>query len=84
MAQRELKKIFKIFKSNRFSIALECNLTVTNLLNVTFKIKSATYYSYRKPSNKLLHINKHFSHPSSIINQIPSVFTNGISEIKIF
>ena len=78
-----IKKISKTFKSNVLSITLECNLTVTNFLNVTFEIKSAIYYSDRKPSHKLLHINKYSSHPPSIINQIPSMFTNQISEIKI-
>ena len=74
------KKLFKIFKSNRLSITVECNLIVTDFLDVTFDLKSATYCPYRKPNNELLYINKHSKHPTSIINQIPSMNSNRISE----
>ena len=73
-------KVFKIFKSNGLRITVECNLIVKVFLDVTFDLKSATYYPYRKPNNELLYINKHSSHPRSIIHQIPSVISNGISE----
>ena len=49
-------------------------------LDVTFSLKSSTYYLYRKPNNELLHINEHCNHPPSIINQIPSMINNRISE----
>ena len=70
------KKLFKIFKSNGLSITVECNLIVTDFLDVTFDLKSATYYTYRKPNNELLYIYKHSNHPPSIINQIPSMISN--------
>ena len=74
------KKLFEICKSNGLSITVECNVIVTDLLDVPFDIKSATYCPYRKPSNELLYINKHSNHPPSIINQIPSMINNQISE----
>ena len=74
------KKLFKIFESNVLSITVECSLIVTDFLDVTFDLKSATYYPYRKPKNELLFINKHSNHPLSIINQIPSMVSNRISE----
>ena len=74
------KKLFKIFKSNGIYITVESNLTVTDFLDVTFDLKSATYYPYRKPNNELLHINIHSNHPPSIINQIPSIISNRIPE----
>ena len=74
------KKLFEICKSNGLSITVECNVIVTDLLDVTFDIKSATYCPYRKPNNELLYINKHSNHPPSIINQIPSMINNQISE----
>ena len=74
------KKLFKIFKCNGLSITVECNLIVTDFLDVTFDLKSATYYPYRKPNNELLYINKHSNHPPSIINQIPSMISNQISQ----
>ena len=74
------EKLFKIFKSNRMSITVECNLIVTDFLDVTFDLKSATYYPYRKPNNEILYINKHSNYPPSIINQILSMISNRISE----
>ena len=74
------KKLFKFFKSNGLSIAVECIVIVTDLLDVTFDLKYATYYPYRKPNNELLYISKHSNHPSSIINQISSMIRNWISE----
>ena len=73
------KKLFKIFKSNGLSITVECNLIVTDFLDVTFDLKSATYYPYRKPNN-VLYIKKHSNHPPSIINEIPSIISNRISQ----
>ena len=35
------KKLFKIFKCNRQSITVECNLIVTDFLDVSFDLKSA-------------------------------------------
>ena len=48
------KKLFKVFKSNGLSITVECNLIVTDFLDVTFDLKSATYYLYRKPISQFL------------------------------
>ena len=47
------KKLFKIL-SNGLSMAVECNLIVTDFLDVTFVLNSATYYLYRKPDDELL------------------------------
>ena len=49
-------------------------------MDETFDLKSAAYYPYRKSNNELLYINKHSKHSPSIINQIPSVISNRISE----
>ena len=49
-------------------------------MDVTFDLKPTTYYEYRKLNNELLYINKHSNHPPSIINQIPSMISNRISE----
>ena len=79
-SERVKKNLFKIFKYNGLSITVECSLIVTDFLDVTFDLKSATYYPYRKPNNELLYINKHSNHPPSIINQIPSMISNQISQ----
>ena len=38
------KKLFKIFKSNGLRTTVECNLIVTDFLDVTFDLKPGTYY----------------------------------------
>ena len=43
-------------------------IIVSGILDVTFDLKSATYYPYRKPNSELLYMNKHFHHPPSIFN----------------
>ena len=74
------KKIITTFKSNGLSITGEYNLIVTDFLDVTFDLKTATYYLYRKQNSELLYTNKHSNHPPSIINQIPSMISNRISQ----
>ena len=48
----------KILKENGLKITVECNLTITDFLDVTFNLKSGIYYSYRKQNNKILYIQK--------------------------
>ena len=77
------KKLFNIFKSNGLSITVECNLIRTDFLDVTFYLKSATYYPYRKQNNKLLHKNKHSNHPLIIFNQILVIKATSINQLLI-
>ena len=42
------KKLFKIFKNNGLNVAVELNFIVIDSLDVTFDLKSASYYPYRK------------------------------------
>ena len=79
-SERIRKKIIKVFKSNGLNITVECNLIVTDCLDVTFDLKSDTYYPYRKPNNELMYKKKHSNHPPSIIKQIPSMISKRISE----
>ena len=52
------QKMCKILKENGLKITVECNLTITDFLDVTFNLKSGIYYSYRKQNNKILYIQK--------------------------
>ena len=76
------KKMCKIFKENHLNITVECNLTITDFLDVTFDLKSGTYYPYRKENNEILYIHKQSNHPPSIIKQIPSMISKRISDIS--
>ena len=42
-----MEKLFKIFKSNELSLTVECNLIVTDSLDVTFDLKSATNLQHK-------------------------------------
>ena len=61
----------KIIKQNALNITVECNLAIIDFLDITFDLKSGTYYSYRKHNNEILHIHKQPNHPPSITKQIP-------------
>ena len=72
----------KILKENHLNIIVECNLAITDFLNVTFDLKSGTYYPYRKQNNEILYIHKQSNHPPSIIKQIPSMISKRVSDIS--
>ena len=61
------EKICKIFTENGLNITVECNLVITDFLDVTFDLKSGTYYPYRKKNNKILYIHKQSNHQPSIM-----------------
>ena len=44
-------------------------------MDVTFGLKSGSYYPYRKQNNEILNIHKQSNHPPSIIKQILSVIS---------
>ena len=60
----------------------ECNLQITDFLDVTFDLRTDKYYPYRKDNNQLLYINKQSNHPPTIIKQIPSMVSGRISDIS--
>ena len=45
----------KIFKENGLSTTVACNLTITDFLDVTFDLKSGTYYPYRKQQRDIIY-----------------------------
>ena len=76
------KKLCKIFKQSGLSSTVECNLQITDFLDVTFDLRTDKYYPYRKVNNQLLYINKQSNHPPTIIKQIPSMVRKKISDIS--
>ena len=76
------KELCKIFKQSGLSITVECNLQITDFLDVKFYLRTGKYYPSRKGSNQLLHINKESNHPPNITKQIPSMVSRRISNIS--
>ena len=82
MTKKIKKKLCKIFKKHGLNITVECNLRITDFLDVTFDLRTGKYYPYRKVNNKLLYIHKQSNHPPSITKQIPAMISKGISNIS--
>ena len=51
-------------------------------MDVTFDLKSGTYYPYRKQNSAILYVYKQSDHPPSIIKQIPSMKGKRVSDIS--
>ena len=75
------KKLCKIFKKHGFNIAVECNLRITDFLDVTFDLRTGKYYPYRKVNDDL-YIHKQSNHPPSVTKQIPAMISKRISDIS--
>ena len=47
-SEKVKKKLCKIFKQSGLSITVECNLQITDFLDVTFDLRTDKYYAYKK------------------------------------
>ena len=72
----------KIFKENALDITVSYSLHITNFLDVTFDLKSGTYYPYRKQNNEILYIHKQSNHPPSLIKQMPLMISKRMTDIS--
>ena len=78
---KKKKKLRKIFKNNGLNITTETNLHITGYLDVTFYLKTGTYYPYRKLNDSLQNIHKQSNHPPLIIKRISSIISKRLSDI---
>ena len=76
------KKLCKIFIQSGLSVAVECNLQITDFLNVTFDLRTDKYYPNKKDNNQILYINKQSNHPPTITKQIPSMVSRRIFDMS--
>ena len=72
--------MFKVFKDSTLTITIKCNSKSVNFLDVEFDLVNEIYKPYRKPNNKLLHINKHSNHPPNILKQLQKSIEKRITE----
>ena len=49
-AEKIKKKIQKLYKEKYLDIIAQCNLKITNYLDITFDLNDGSYHSYRKPN----------------------------------
>ena len=70
-AEKLRKKLQKLFKEKDLDIIIQCNLEITNYLDITLNLNDGSYCPYRKPSEETNYIHINSDHPSSIIKEIP-------------
>ena len=51
-------------------------------MDVTFDLKSGSYYPYRTQNNEILYIHKQSKHPPSILKQIATMISKRVSDIS--
>ena len=81
-SEKVKKKLCKIFKNHGLNITVECNLRITDFLDVTFDLQTGKYYRYRKVNSELLYIHKQSNQPPCITKQIPAMISKRISNIS--
>ena len=63
-------------------MTIECNLKITDFLDVTLDLRTNKHYPYRKENNQLLYIDKQSNHPPTIVKKIPSMVSRRISDVS--
>ena len=69
-AEKLKKKFQKLFKEKDLDIIVQCNLKITNYLDVTLNLSDGSYCSYKKPNEETNYIHVNSDHPPSIIKEI--------------
>ena len=70
-AEKLKKKFQNLFKEKDLDIIGQCNLKITNYLDITLNLNDGSYRPYRKPKEETNYIHINSDHPSSIIKEIP-------------
>ena len=63
---RVRKNIIGVFKDIGFSLGIETSLKEVDLLDVSLNLQNGTYRPYKKPNDRLPHIQKQKQTPNSI------------------
>ena len=70
-AEKLKKKLQKLFKEKDLDIIIQCNLKITNYLDITLNLNDGSYHLCRKPNEETNYIHISLNHPPSIIKEIP-------------
>ena len=68
--EKLMKKLQKLFKEKDLDIIIQCNLKITNYLDITLNLNYGSYRPYRKPNEETNYIHINSDHPPSIIKEI--------------
>ena len=80
--ERIKKDFVRIFRSKGLDITIQCNLKITNYLDVTLNLMDGTYRPYRKPDDETNYIHAESDHPPSILKQLPTAVERRISDLS--
>ena len=64
------EEVHQLFKENRLSLEIECNLKTVNYLDITLDLNTGTYKPYRKPNDEILYIHTKSNHSANILKQL--------------
>ena len=78
-AEKLKKKFQKLFKEKYLDLIIQCNLKITNYLDITLNLNDGSYCSYRKPNEETNYIHINLDHSPSIIKEIPRSFEKRLS-----
>ena len=70
-AEKLKKKFQKLFKEKDLDIIIQCNLKITNYLDITPNLNDGSYRPYKKPNEETNYIHINSDHPPSIRKEIP-------------
>ena len=70
-AEKLKKKLQKLFKEKDLDIIIQCNLKITNYLDITLNLNDGSYRPYRKPNEETNYIHINSDHLQLIIKEIP-------------
>ena len=69
--ERIKKFIQKTFKDKGLELIIQCNMKITNYLDITMNLTTGTTSPYRKPDDETTYIHADSDHPPNIIQQLP-------------
>ena len=77
--ERTKKAIIQLFKSINLKITIECNLTNTDFLDVSFDLVQGDYKPFCKNNNTPRYVNALSNHPPNIKKEIPNMISKRLS-----
>ena len=73
------KKFQKLFKEKDLDIIVQCNLKITDYLDIILNLNDGSYRPYRKSNKETNYIHINSDRPPSIIKEIPRSVENRLS-----
>ena len=80
--ERIKKDFVKIFKDKGLDIVIQCNLKITDYLDVTLNLTDGTYKPYRKPEDETNYVHVESDHPPIILKQLPIAVEKRLSDLS--